>query len=85
MVGDCHAASVRFVFPRTVYTRTLLFVLRFGVHVTIGTSFDIAISARRKSFGVTELFRVVIIFCKSHQAKVVLNKNHVSKPLCRIR
>ena len=29
-VGDCHAASVRFVLPRTVYVRTSPLVLRLS-------------------------------------------------------
>lgn len=36
LVGHIHAASVRSVLPRTVYTRTSLLELRLGVHVTIG-------------------------------------------------
>ena len=46
-VGHTHAAAVRFVFPRTVYTCTSPLELRLGVHVTIGKSFDIVIVVRK--------------------------------------
>ena len=48
-VGHTHAASVRFVLPITVYTRTSPLVLRLGVHETYGTSLESEITARRKS------------------------------------
>lgn len=49
-MGHVHAASVRFVLPRTVYVRTLPLALRLGVHVTIGTAFDNEIMVRSKKF-----------------------------------
>ena len=47
-VGRAHAASVRFVLPITVYTRTSPLMLRLGVHVTSGNSLDHAIMVQRK-------------------------------------
>ena len=47
-VGHAHAASVRFVLPISVYTRTSPLMLRLGVHVTSGNSLDHAIMVQRK-------------------------------------
>jgi hypothetical protein len=47
-IGQTHAASIRFVLPITVYTRTSPLMLRLGVHVTSGNSLDHAIMVQRK-------------------------------------
>ena len=54
LVGRAHAASVRFVLPITVYTRTSPLVLRLGVHLTSATSFVSEITERRKSLKCTK-------------------------------
>lgn len=60
-VGHTHAASIRFVLPRMVYTRTSPLELRLGDHVTIGISFDIVIMAWQISARV-EFTTVVVPF-----------------------
>ena len=64
-VGHIHATSVKFVLPRTVYIRISPLVLRLGGRMTIGMSFDIAITVRRKSFRATELFFTQLYFVKA--------------------
>ena len=54
-VRHIHVASVRFVLPITVYTRTSPLVLRLGVHETYGTSLESEITARRKSLRCAKL------------------------------
>ena len=48
LVGDCHAASVSFSLPMTVYTRTSPLVFRLGDQVTNGAPFVNEITARMK-------------------------------------